>query len=195
MAGSSIRSILKDFDDRTTSEFPIMENFKFYVGQKLPKVFSKWAIDHIKALKIKQHLSQDIYNNYFKFAFVRNPWDWQVSLYHFMLQSKNHPQHALISKMKSFDEYVEWRVEKDLELQSDFIFDVDGKLIVDFVGKFENLQEDFDNVCRKISINELPLPVINKSKHRFYKEYYNEHTKKLIGTAFKKDIETFNYEF
>jgi hypothetical protein len=194
VAGMSIRSALEPYDDLSSSDFPFYENIKFRLGKRF-KFLSGWAIDHIKASKVKKYLPKDIYDNYFKFTFVRNPWDWQVSLYHYMLQYTDHPQHHLISKMKSFDEYIEWRVNEDLELQKEFIFDKDGKMIVDFVGHFEHLQEDFDTICSKLNLAPIQLPLINKSKHKPYKEYYNDATRKLIGDAFREDIEVFNYDF
>ena len=59
----------------------------------------------------------------------------------------------------------------------------------------ENLQEDFNNICSQITISQAKLPVANKSKHAFYKDYYNKHTRDLIGKAFKTDIDTFDYDF
>ena len=194
VAGTSIRTVLQEYGDRSLTDFPLIENVKFYLGKKYTS-FSRWAIDHINARELKMHLSNDIFNSYFKFAFVRNPWDWQVSLYHYMLQYKVHPQHELISKMKSFDEYIEWRINHDMEFQKEFIYDENGYKLVDLVGKFENLQEDFNNICSQITISQAKLPVANKSKHAFYKDYYNKHTRDLIGKAFKTDIDTFDYDF
>ena len=194
VAGTSIRTVLQEYDDLAKSDFPFYENVKFYFGHQYT-FLSRWAIDHIKASKVKKHFPSEVYDNYFKFTFVRNPWDWQVSLYHYMLQYDKHPQHELVTKMKSFDEYIEWRIQEDLEIQKEFIYDKNNNLIVDFVGKFENLQEDFDKICDRININKIQLPFSNKSKHGYYKDYYNEHTRKLIADAFKKDIETFQYEF
>jgi hypothetical protein len=190
----SIRKALQPYDDFTSSDFPFIVNFKFELAKRF-KFLSGLAIDHIKAREVKKYLDPEIYNTYFKFTFVRNPWDWQVSLYHFMLQYQNHPQHKLVTKMKTFDEYIEWRINNDMELQSEFVTDVHGNKIVDFIGRFENIQQDFNQILSHIGLEPIELPYINKSKHKYYKEYYNEHTKKLIGTAFKQDIELFNYDF
>ena len=97
--------------------------------------------------------------------------------------------------MKSFDEYVEWRINHDMGLQKDFLYDANGKILVDFIGKFENLQEDFNTICSRIQINLTALPLANSSKHTHYKDYYNKHTKDLIYNAFQKDIEIFKYDF
>ena len=97
--------------------------------------------------------------------------------------------------MKSFDQYIEWRINSDLELQKDFIYDESGRLLVDFVGRFENLQQDFDEICKRIPIPPTSLPLINTSQHRPYKDYYNNRTRDLVYNAFKTDIELFNYDF
>jgi hypothetical protein len=148
---------------------------------------------HNKAKEIRCVLNKNDYKEYYKFGFVRNPWDWQVSLYHFMKQNKHHHQHNLIQKM-TFDEYIEWRVKDDLHLQKEFFYENDT-CIVDFIGKIENIEDDFQLICNKIGVKE-KLPHSNKSKrNKDYRKYYNQHTKDLISRYFKEDIELFKYRF
>ena len=194
VAGTSIRRVLDRYDDRTWNDFPFLTNVKFKIGSR-SKRFSTWAIDHITASQCKDWLSPEVFNQYFKFSFVRNPWDWQVSLYHFMLQDKHHRQHKLISKTKNFEEYLTWRVNKDIELQTDFLYDKSGTLLVDYIGRFETLQSDFNEICRRLNIQSTQLPITNRSHHQYYKEYYNDRTRDMVANAFKKDIELLGYEF
>lgn len=148
---------------------------------------------HASALEVRELIGEDLFNRYYKFTFVRNPWDWQVSLYHYMLQSKRHHQHDLIKNM-TFPDYIDWRVNHALRLQSRRFADEAGNSIVDFIGQFENLSEDFATVCDVLSI-DVRLPHKNRSDHRAYRDYYDDRSRELIAQAFATDIALFGYEF
>lgn len=150
---------------------------------------------HIRASELIQQIGKDVFNSYFSFAIVRNPWDWQVSLYKFMLKAKGHPQHELINNFKNFDEYIRWRCQEEVRFQKDFIYSSDGELLLDFVGRFENIDEDFKTICNRIAIPSVNLPKINVSNTRSYQEYYNKATIELVRKTFEPDISLFNYSF
>ena len=96
----------------------------------------------------------------------------------------------------NFDEYIEWRCLVQNEArQRDFIYSQDNELLVDFVGRFENLEADFAKICDHIGISTT-LPKLNVAKNRKpYQEYYNKKTKELVKQTFKEDIELLGYEF
>lgn len=148
--------------------------------------------DHATAAELRDALG-DVFDRCFKFTFVRNPWDWQVSLYHYMQQTPKHPQHRIVRDMK-FDDYIRWRVTEDKHLQKEFVTDAAGKTIVDFIGRFENLDADFAKVCDTIGI-KARLPHRNPSRHAGYRSYYDDVTRELVATHFREDVEMFGYSF
>ena len=124
------------------------------------------------------------YKNYFSFAFVRNPWDMMLSFYFF----KRNIARYKIDKNTSFKNFL----ESPILNQRSYI---KGFSRNSFVGRFENLQNDFDIVCDKIGILRQQLPHKNKSNHKHYTEYYDDETRKIVAEKYAKDIEHFGYEF
>ncbi len=70
----------------------------------------------------------------------------------------------------------------------------DGRLLVDFVGRYERLHEDFQYVCRTLGV-EATLPHVNPSRHGDYRSYYNIRTMNMLKDVAREDIEMFAYEF
>ena len=148
---------------------------------------------------------------YFKFAFVRNPWDRFISAYFYLKQAGINPNHEwsrdiwksniINNDFDTFSKFVRSGVWKTFGWfhfwpQYDFIVNRRNKDIgVDFIGRFENLQEDFDKVCNHIGLPPQKLIPTNTSRHKHYTEYYDHDTKKIIGHYYRKDIEYFRYEF
>jgi len=202
VAGSSIKNALIDYTQEP-KEFKVRRPTKTVNG-KLNPLYEMWDafMMHIKAKDAKKELPKEIYDNFYKFAFVRNPWDWQVSMYHFILKETTHVNHEFVKSMVGFDEYLAWiiNVKKTPypkgapKFQKDMVVDKEGRIIVDFIGRYENLAQDFQHVCQMINI-DVSLPVINRSVHKDYKSYYNDKTRKMVEEYFKEDIELFGYTF
>ena len=191
VAGQSVKLALRRYHHRRMPGF-VRSHYSRLI--ELPQAYSFRSLEaHSTAKEIREYLGPEKWDSMYSFSFVRNPWDWQVSLYHFIQTNKFNPQRGLVSSMK-FDDYIKWRVEEDRHLQSSFIFDRHGNQLVDFVGRFENLSEDFATVCSKVGV-DASLPHENASKHDGYKKYYNDTTAALIADAFKEDIDAFGYEF
>lgn len=188
VAGTSVREALQVYT------IPPREKYWNWVGQKLhilPQ--SSDFADHISAPQLKAKLAPKYYDKYYKFSFVRNPWDWQVSLYHYARQQKDHHQHEATMKM-SFDEYIHWRVKHEVRLQKTFMYDAQGNCLVDYIGKMETIDDDFKKITSHIGIGAT-LPHSNKSKHQHYREYYTPETQQLVAQHFEEDVKLFGYEF
>lgn len=149
---------------------------------------------HITASELISRIGQSTFRTYFSFAIVRNPWDWQVSFYTFMLRNTHHHQHELTKNFRNFDEYIKWRCTEELRYQKDFVFSPDGTKLVDFIGRYEQLEDDFRSICSRIGIST-HLPRLNVSKMKPYRDYYNKETIELVQRTFAPDIELFGYSF
>ena len=144
------------------------------------------------------YLGGDKFELYFKFGFVRNPWDRILSEYKYALRIYSKFR---ISNLRGFIKKY-WgnsrrhsTIKQHIRPQYEFLYNTDGNCMVDFIGRFENLQEDFNVVCDKIGIARMELPHKNKSKHKHYTEYYDEETKQIVAEKYAKDIEMFGYKY
>lgn len=149
--------------------------------------------DHMTASQAINKIGRPEFDKYFSFAFVRNPWDWELSHYKYILQKKKHPHHELVSSLSGFSPYLEWRCDGRFRLQSDFVVH-DGRQVVDYVGRFETLQKDFNFICQTLGI-ESDLPKLNTTKKTNYAEHYTRPMRELVAETYAADIELFEYEF
>lgn len=150
---------------------------------------------HLTAHEARHEMPTETFDSAFKFAFVRNPWDWQVSNYAYALQTPAHGQHEIIRDLGSFERYIHYQYEQCAPSQSSFIFGPDGEPLIDFVGRFETLQDDFQTVCDRIGV-QAELPVLNASnRRRDWRSYYTNETRDLIADLFQRDIKQFGYRW
>ena len=146
---------------------------------------------------------------YFKFAFVRNPWDRVASAYFFLKQGGLHGDDARwatqnIASYSSFEAFVRgWvnpeniRSGRHFKPQADYLC-LPGKkeTELDFIGLYENLRADYDHVRRVLGTGvALPAANVTKSKHKDYRSYYTDETRAIVAKAYREDIELLGYTF
>jgi hypothetical protein len=159
------------------------------------------------------HSKQEKFKEMFKFTFVRNPFNFLLSTFYYATIFKNHFMHNDIKGMDmgKFVEYYMKVVEehKDPTIRPfgsnkvttlyEYITDKDGRVIVDFVGKLENINAHMNVVLHKVGLPPLaePMPVKNKTatKEGHYRTHYSVGARKLVEKHFEKDLNYFNYEF
>ncbi len=163
------------------------------------------SIEHALRVYQKQHYSIQYYmdkinknewKNTFKFTFVRNPWSRMVSLYFHALKycgldSNITFKEYCISSFKEYDENpTHWS-----KPQLDWLTDEHGHVVVDFIGRYEYLREDFGSLCKLLDIKKRQLPHMSKTEHDHYEKYYDEELKTLVAEQYKKDIMYFSYNY
>lgn len=168
-AGTSIREALLQ------SEHSFVWNWKHWMS-------------HATIKEVKQHLG-DEFDQYYKFAFVRNPWDIVLSKYH----------RRQLKTIQPFEEWIQDPGNKDAHTfrQLNWLRDDNGDVRVDFIGRFETLEYDFETIIKHLNLCKVKLPHLNKGDHIQYNEApeYTDFAISYVAERAKEDIEYFGYTF
>jgi chondroitin 4-sulfotransferase 11 len=141
-------------------------------------------------------------STFFKFGFVRNPWSRLYSAYEFAKVGgtidRPYMGEVVAPSFESFviDQLSVWDVErKDFVFRSQAGFVcVDGKIALDFVGRFENIENDFRYVASVVN-SGATLDQLNSIRRGFYENMYSKEMLKVVAEVYAKDIEILGYEF
>ncbi|GAA5142120.1 hypothetical protein GCM10025767_30290 [Thalassotalea piscium] len=188
------------------------------------KLLGPPRLAHLKASEYVDcgHISAALFQQYFKFTFVRNPWARLVSEFNYRQQHGDVRYQCSFKKFlferfptAELDDYLNAKdYYRHVISQWQFIYDENDNCLVDFVGKFENLQQDFDYVQNQLGLPKVPLPhknithgktarfkqsvfsLISKNKAKsHYSYYYDQESMNYVKTLYEKDIILFNYHF
>jgi hypothetical protein len=150
---------------------------------------------HISALQIRPVLGAETFEAYFKFAFVRNPFDRFVSYCAFISRDSGHFERAPLAFMKHVIKEMRPLDHILFRPQSEFLVDTDGRLLLDFVGRTEQMQASYDTICTTIGVPTTMLERVNASSHRPYGSYYDDELIELVTRQYQTDLTLFNYRF
>jgi chondroitin 4-sulfotransferase 11 len=155
----------------------------------------------------------DQYDCYFKFTFVRNPWDRLLSCYmsKVVRSGAGMPMgkygNVTLRRDMSFQEFAEAVClipdeVANAHFRSQHIFVCGGgsrkDILADYVGRFENLEEDFEIITKRIGIDaQLPHAANTSSIRgsRSYRDFYDEKLAEMVGERYREDIDLFGYSF
>jgi hypothetical protein len=198
-AGTSVRSTLERYRRRDPYYLPqfLCSRISHLTGHRIACKLPR----HAKVIAAYEMLPRDQFERLFKFAFVRNPWDLQVSSYHHLRRERPH----LVGD-RDFEGFLrfkfdprrpyQYHIDTSIELQTDYLVDLHGNLLVDFIGRFENLENDFREVCDRIGIKPPGLAHKRQAADRKdYRSYYTPDTVALVADNFRSDLERLNYRF
>lgn len=157
------------------------------------------GLQHLYARHIRQEVGEETFQDFFKFAFVRNPWDKLVSLFAYLGRRPDLREFMSVPEGTPFADFIELAAQSghvQAAPQVDFIYSEDGEPLADFIGRFERLAEDAATVFARIGLEEAILPAANASaRSRDYRAYYDDATAQRVADLYARDIERFNYRF
>jgi len=161
---------------------------------------------HSTSRDIRTTLGKAAWDDCFKFTFVRNPYDWLVSLY-FHVRQNVHDKHTIYwkpaqkrvteqIKTLSFKDYVKYQADMigtdEQYTQHSYVMGGRGAMLVDFVGRFETIGSDWRLITSRIGIPP-KLPYKNRSSHKHCSDYYDDTTQEIAYNYLKEDFELFGY--
>lgn len=191
-AGTSVKSALSNY-----CLYPNETMYSSILKKIGYRQYSDEFYDHIRSIELMRYLDKDIFENFYKFAFVRNPWDWMLSSYtYYQHKPEMHPHVYFKDQITTFRDFINWQTSNPYiyHTQSEYLFDQKGNKLVNFIGQFENLVDDFKLITDHLNIN-VQLEHKNQSKEKGYKDAYTSETKDLVYKYYKRDINLFDYEF
>lgn len=151
---------------------------------------------HLSLAQVRPYLGEDIFGGYFKFAFVRNPFDRFVSYCAFLRNDDGAFEQRPREVMRHFlfEQPPEHHVL--FQPQSSLLVDEDGEtLLTDGIGRVEDMQASYDAICARIGIPSRPLDRVNGSERGDYRQYYDRALIDGVAARYAQDLELFGYDF
>lgn len=176
-------------------------------GTSILNSLGGWAGDHCSYREYLQ-ASPTKFENYFKFCFVRNPYERLISTYEYLKQGGNKTsdlilQKRILDKYPTFDSFVRYYLNHDiiyrvnvLKPQYWFIYDEENILQVDYLARFENIDREYEKISTILNLKK-KLYVTNstgRSKKNVFKDYYNEDLIAIVNNMYHLDFELLEYK-
>ena len=173
-----------------------LEQVGLFVNKRFP--FEELAAirhGHITLEQIRPFLGEQAFADYFKFAFVRNPFDRFVSYCAFMTRADG----AFLSNPQQVMRYLLFQAPPLQHVlfqpQHTFVTDAQGQLLADRIGRVEDMQASYDAICERIGIPSASLGQVNSSRRGSYRDYYDQALIDGVADFYRRDLELFGYEF
>jgi hypothetical protein len=173
-----------------------LEQVGLFVDKKLPFAeLAQLRHGHIGLAQIQPHLGAADFARYFKFAFVRNPFDRFVSYCAFITRDRGTFQedprrvmHRILFEMRPLHHVL-------FQPQNTLLCREDGQLLTDFIGRVETMQASYDQIASRIGIPTRTLDRINSSQRTDYRTYYDQRLIDGVSELYRRDLELFDYSF
>jgi hypothetical protein len=197
-AGTSLVSIL---EENGALKLVDVYSVRKYFENKGIATFGHMSLTDLIA---QGYVSREYFDRAWKFGFVRNPYARAVSLYHYLVDNK------FITPTTTFPifcSYLEHRAYEPIGLynheglnqlnpQVTWLFGPAGEPLYDFIGRFENLQHDFEQVAKALHLSNAgaQLPQLNTTNHKSVASYYSDREQKIVAEVYAADFKHFDYD-
>ncbi len=145
--------------------------------------------NHMPAKEIRRLIGEQAWNDCYKISIERNPWDRQVSLYHWHYRDRD--------PKPSFDRFIRSPFLRKISPNFD-TYAIDGKIAADYVCRYETLEDDLALVLKRIGIDaKVDLPRMKSSfrNGRPWRDYYTPKTRDIVAEWYAREIAAFGYSF
>jgi hypothetical protein len=172
-----------------------LEQVGLFVQRKLPMPeLARLGHGHLSLAQVRPHLPPDLFDSFFKFAFVRNPFDRFVSYCSFVTRDTG----EFAADPRALMRDIIAHPPSDHLLfhpQHSFVTGASGELLADHVGRVEEMQKSYDEIAARIGIPTAQLDKVNASSRRDYRQYYDPPLIAAVASYYARDLELFGYEF
>jgi hypothetical protein len=173
-----------------------VEQVRLFVEKSLPyPELARLGHGHISLAQLRPVMGEEMFAGYFKFAFVRNPFDRFVSYCAFATSREGSFERDPQGVMRHFLFRAPPHHHIIFRPQHEFVADADGVLLTDQLGRVETMQESYDAIAGRIGIPSLPLDRANNSRRDDYRGYYDQQMIDGVAKLYARDLELFGYAF
>jgi Sulfotransferase family len=172
-----------------------MEQVGLFVKREFPIAdLARLQHGHLSLQQVRPYFPSDEFKALFKFAFVRNPFDRFISYCAFMTRAEGHFGRNPQGVMRHFIANPPPR-HVLFQPQHGFVTDEAGALLSDYIGRVEEMQASYDEICGRIGIPGAKLERVNPSRRMDYRQYYDQELIDGVAKLYARDLELFGYDF
>lgn len=173
-----------------------LEQVGLFVQKRFPiPELAQLQHGHLSLQQIRPYMRPEEWQSFFKFAFVRNPFDRFISYCAFMTRETGRFERDPKQVMRHFLFEAPPHEHLLFKPQHSFVTDADGQLLADEVGRVERMQESYDEIAQRIGIASRPLERVNATERHDYRDYYDQQLIDGVAQLYARDLELFGYQF
>jgi len=196
-----IRRNVQDHRSIRMIEQPFLTRQAFSSRENIAEILRRLKYQYRNKIELPQNkyvVSAAQYRSYFKFTFIRNPWARVFSWYLNVIADETfHAAYGVTAQTPLIDFLRRHGGKEMLRPQLYWMKNFGGALPFDYIGRYENLAEDFHVICEKMGVKDLALPHENQSKRPGldYRQQYDAASRQMVAEMYKEEIKRFGYSF